>query len=106
MEFASNALLNKRHIRPSAPTLRRRLAQHIAGVKPTRSPTRPAQKDIRVRVQDIELGAHVRQARAVAGSAAGLGEHGLALVGAEVVAEGLEGGGVVGGAGGVGAAVV
>lgn len=127
IELASNALSNQRHIRPApVAVLRRHLRQDVAGIKVTRSPADPAKKnkvsvsraqglyqhylpakvDIRVRIQESELLAHVRQARAVIRPAAGLGEHGLALVLAEPVAQSLEGGDIVGHAVGVRAGVV
>ena len=107
LELASNALSNKRHISPAAIAVaRRRLGQLIGRVKPARAPTSPPQVHIRVVVQHIQLLAHSFQAARIVRSTTSLSQDGLTLVLTQPVAKVGEGVGVVGGAGGVGAAVV
>ena len=105
VELASNALGDDLPVGPAAAALDGSLGELVAGVELAGRPAGPAEVDVRVLVEGVELLAQHGQAAGVVG-AAGLGEDGLTLVGAEPVAEGGEGGDVVGGAGGVGAGAV
>jgi len=105
VELASNALRDDLLVGPAAAALGGSLGELVAGVELAGRPAGPAEVDVRVLVEGVELLAQHGQAAGVVGTA-GLGEDGLALVGAEPVAEGGEGGDVVGGAGGVGAGAV
>lgn len=105
VELASNALGDNLPVSPAAAALDRSLGELVASIELASRPASPAKVDVRVLVENIELLAQRGQAAGVV-RAAGLGEDGLALVGAEPVAEGGEGGDVVGGAGGVGAGAV
>lgn len=87
LELASNALGDERHISPAVAILRRHLAQLVAGGEHARGPASPAQVGVGILVEDVELLADGLQAAGVAGSAAGLGQDGLALVGAQPLAE-------------------
>lgn len=105
VELASNALGDDLPVGPAAAALDGSLGELVAGVELAGGPAGPAEVDVGVLVEGVELLAQHGQAAGVVG-AAGLGEDGLALVGAEPLAEGVEGVDVVGGAGGVGAGAV
>ena len=105
VELASNALGDDLPVGPAAAALDGGLGELVAGVELAGRPAGPAEVDVGVLVEGVELLAQHGQAAGVVG-AAGLGEDGLALVGAEPLAEGVEGVDVVGGAGGVGAGAV
>jgi hypothetical protein len=105
VELASNALGDDLPVSPAAAALGRSLSKLVASIELASRPASPAKVDVRVLVKSIELLAEGGQAGSVVG-ATGLGEDGLALVGAEPGAEGVEGVDVVGGAGGVGAGAV
>ena len=105
VELASNALGDNLPVSPAAAALGRSLSKLVASIELASRPASPAKVDVRVLVKSIELLAQCGQAAGIVG-ATGLGEDGLALVGAEPLAEGVEGFNVVGGAGGVGAGAV
>jgi hypothetical protein len=105
VELASNALGDDLPVSPAAAALGRSLSKLVASIELASRPASPAKVDVRVLVKSIELLAEGGQAGSVVG-ATGLGEDGLALVGAEPGAEGVEGVDVVGGAGSVGAGAV
>jgi hypothetical protein len=105
VELASNALGDDLPVSPGAAALDGSLSELVAGVELASRPAGPAKVDVRVLVKGIELLAERSQAAGVV-RATSLGEDGLALVGAEPGAEGVEGFDVVGGAGGVGAGAV
>ena len=105
VELASNALGDDLPVSPGATALDGSLGERVAGVELAGSPAGPAEVNVRVLVEGVELLAKHGQAAGVVGTA-GLGEDGEALVGAEPVAEGGEGCDVVGGAGGGGAGAI
>lgn len=105
VELASNALGDNLPVSPAAAALDRSLGKLVASIELASRPAGPAKVDVRVLVKSVELLAQSGQAAGVVG-ATGLGEDGLALVGAEPGTEGVEGFDVVGGAGGVGAGAV
>jgi hypothetical protein len=106
LELASNALSNKRNISPAVAVLGRHLSQLVGAAEHAGAPASPSKVNVRVVVEHIELLADGFQAARIGRSATGLGQDGLAIVLAQPVAESGERIGVVGGAGGVGAAVV
>jgi len=106
VELSGDALRHKRYIGVSAPAQRRRLRQHVAGVERTSRPSDPAEEDVAVSVQRIQLLAHIGQAARVGRPTTSLGEERLALVGAQVRGQGVEGGDVVRRARGVRAGAV
>jgi len=106
LELASNALSNKRNISPAVAVLSRYLSQLVAAAEHARAPASPAKVNVRVVVKHVQLLADGLQAARVGSSATGLGQDSLAVVLTQPVAEAGERIGVVGGAGGVGAAVV
>ena len=106
LELTSNALSNKRDVSPAVAVLGRHLSQLVAAAEHASAPASPSEVDVRVVVQHVQLLADGFQAAGVGRSAAGLGQDGLTLVLTQPVAKVGEGVGVVGGAGGVGAAVV
>jgi hypothetical protein len=105
VELASNALGDDLPVSPAAAALDGSLSELVAGIELASRPAGPAEVDVRVLVEGIELLAQGGQAAGVVGTT-GLGEDGLALVGAEPGAEGVESFDVIGGAGGVGAGAV
>lgn len=106
LELASNALSNKRDISPAVAVLSRHLSELVGAAEHARAPASPSKVNVRVLVKNVQLLAHGFQAARVGRSATSLGQDGLTLVLAQPVAESGERIGVVGGAGGVGAAVV
>ena len=106
LELASNALSNERHISPAVAILGRHLGQLIAAAEHTSTPASPSEVNVRVIVKHVQLFADGFQAARISSSATGLGQDCLALVLTQPVAKVSECIGVVGGAGGVGAAIV
>lgn len=104
-ELASNALLHDRLVGPAAAVVGRGLSELVAAVEHAGRPASPAEVDVRVLVDGIELLAKHGQAAGIVG-ATSLSEDSLALVGTEPGTKGVEGVDVVGGAGGVGAGAV
>jgi len=106
LELASNALSNKRDICPAVAVLGRHLSELVAAAEHAGAPSGPSKVDVRVVVKHVQLLADGFQAARVGRSATGFGQNRLALVLAQPVAEVGESVSVVGGACGVGAAVV
>lgn len=86
LEHSCDAFLHERLIRPCGAAFRRGLGQSITCVKHARGPARPAQQDIRVRIQHGQLLTDIRLA-ACGVAATRLGEHRLPLVGTQPLSQ-------------------